>query len=254
MSLSIEQKEWMIKNYDNFTLDEIAKKFKTSRPVIANNAKMLKLKKDYYKSKLNKLLNDSLESFYWVGFLLADGYFSEKYIVLNIANIDRTHLEKYSKFIESKTAITEVLQTCGYSKGKIYVSITNGGKKIIAELRRKFDIHHKKSTNPPNFSKYNFSEIQFLSLFIGFIDGDGCIHDRGRKGKTIQIKLHASWNNNLEFLNSYTHNFFQIPITTTVKTKEYSILSFYKKELLKKLKDFTIKHNLPVLDRKWSKL
>lgn len=50
--------------------------------------------------KLYKLLENSPEAYYWLGFLFADGHFTQSNrLVLSVSIKDKVHLERFIKFI-----------------------------------------------------------------------------------------------------------------------------------------------------------
>jgi len=114
------------------------------------------------------LLNDNNEVYYWLGFLLADGHFSnKKRIVIKIAQKDTNHLEKFAKLLNSKVKIS--------NSSHRYCSVQIQDKINVKILCDKFGINSNKTYNPPTkIFSINNNQLMF-SLIVGFIDGDGCI-------------------------------------------------------------------------------
>lgn len=194
-------------------------------------------------SKIEKLLDETNESYYWIGFLLADGHFDENgRISLTLSTKDLEHLQKYAKFIN-----------CNNIK-------TNDNKCSISTLKRdygktlkdKFDIKTNKTYNPPNkqvFSKINREKM--ISIICGFIDGDGHIYSLSkRKDFAITIKIHSSW---LEILN-----YFSLILigkeSAYINKMGYAYLHIGDTEIIKNIKKEIINLDLPYMSRKWDNI
>lgn len=245
---SQEEDIYLKQYYSLKSIKEIQKVIPKTKYAIEWRSRFLNLKKyDYKINEIKNLLLNDLEAFYWIGFLLADGSFSleKKYprLTLKISIKDLDHLNKFAKFIKT-------------NKVKIYGNICgiSIGKEVINEICEKFDIKPRKTYNPPDFFKYNFTDEQMLSLIIGFIDGDGNI-DVQNNHATIGIGLHASWNNNLNYINNFLHNLFAVSQINAVNTRSnVSILKFSRKRITENMKKFIEDKNLPALSRKWGKI
>lgn len=202
------------------------------------------------------LLNDDLNTFYWIGFLLADGSFSfEDFSVsLGLSIKDISHLSKFAKLCSSK------IETFIRPPSKLIPKVTKFcrtnayHKPSFCSLVDKFDLKKKKTYNPPEISCYNdFSDDLLISLFIGFMDGDGCIGlDRGYIYG--YIGGHPSWTNFTIFLchiiDGYSYNSLRNPSYT----KKGWLRIHLNKQHLTFLKHFISNNNLPVLERKWDKV
>ena len=142
-------------------------------------------------SDLSILLEDTPETFYWMGFLLADGHFEEKRIIVGLSEHDREHLEKFAKYI-NYTGKLSVRKREPHNS--VYLSAMDS--EVVVKLREKFDIKSNKTIEPPKTLKWIPDDL-FLCLMAGFIDGDGSINE-----SSIRIKVHSVWFNILsEFCN-----------------------------------------------------
>src|SRR5690606_7825362 len=58
-------------------------------------------------NKLKNLLNNTDESFYWLGFIMADGYIAKdkSRLEITLCEKDLNHLEKFNKFINNNAII-----------------------------------------------------------------------------------------------------------------------------------------------------
>ena len=97
-----------------------------------------------------------------------------------------------------------------------------------------------------------------MSLFIGFIDGDGCIRNQtSRNDFLLTIHVHKNWYNNILFMENFIYNFFKIPKNkqlTKIGNDGYARVIITNNFIIKQLKIKTIELNLPVLSRKWAKI
>lgn len=195
---------------------------------------------------LQKLLDESLEAYYWIGFILADGSFNhETYrLAFQLANKDKIYVKNLAKFLEFKTPITN--------------RISVQDKNTIPKILEKFDFKHYKTCNPPE-KKFELNDM-LIALYIGFIDGDGCIKKQyKRKDAVLTIKLHATWIKFLEQMEENLYKYFNvIPYRNksrcSINNNGYAKLNITDSNLLKKLKQFTINSKLPIMTRKWDNI
>lgn len=198
---------------------------------------------------LSCLLEETPISYYWLGFLLADGHFGEKHIKLSLSYKDLDHLYKYKNFINYTQEI------------KIYKNIPEIkviDSIIVPKIREKYNICNTKTYHPCDISKICGD---FLACFItGFIDGDGSIQKRVKTLKrpnndntTITIKVHSSWKSNIDYMNKYiTEQTNTKYIESIIDSKGYCRKIFSNNIQQQFLKRMIIQYNLPVLDRKWN--
>ena len=190
---------------------------------------------------LSKLLEESYEAYYWIGFILADGSIEDNRLKITLAIKDKEHLEKFAKFINYDG---EVVVT---SKNQVYIGCKN--VEIIPLLCKKFNILSNKTYNPPEtISKFDL-DLQYC-LLAGFIDGDGCIQNQsnGRKDFSLRIKNHSSWEHILKEFNQLIDNSDKF---VRVKNSGYVELIISNTEILKSFKRKIETYNLPLMSRKW---
>jgi hypothetical protein len=203
----------------------------------------------YYK----KLLSEELESYYWAGFLIADGTHNCGIrIALSLKDIE--HLQKLADYVDRKNPInTYNIKNSSHS----FCYIDLGNKDFGLEYTKKFGWKKRKTYNPPEIDKIPIDKDKFLSWFIGFIDADGCIqYQTGRKDFKISIHLHSSWLEIIKHINNRLNELFDY-----TKIKQPSILKtgFLRYDIacirtIKDLKNFSISKNLPMMERKWNKV
>lgn len=197
---------------------------------------------NYAKRKGNaeRLLMLDNESYYWIGFILADGHISDNRLVVTLSDVDLSHLQKLGKFLSCK-----VKQNF---KGACSISIMN--KTVFSQICSLFEIHNDKTYNPPSLNIFqNLDNNQILSLFAGFIDGDGSIRNlHNRPDFNLQIKCHSSWYFLLEF---FRKSFFSTTGSTKINKQGYAYMSCGNTMILKQFRKKVEELNLPIMRRKW---
>lgn len=184
------------------------------------------------------LLDDNLESYYWMGFLLADGSFGDNRLTFSLKKEDSEHLRKFGNYI-SYTGTYGTSENCD--------SISCKDIDVVNQICEKFEINKVKTYNPPT-TLTKFSEEQNLALLAGFIDGDGCIRNpSNRKDFYLTIKCHSSWEHILKEFNSLICS----DSFTKINNQGYAVLSITNSEYLKNLKRRILSLNIPIMTRKW---
>jgi len=198
------------------------------------------------------LLNDELETFYWMGMLLSDGCFSDESISLSCNDKDLQHIIKFSLYI-NKSYIT-VQNKGGFSKVyKNMISVCAKSKEYFYAISEKFDIKRKKTYNPPDTSKWNFTEDQIAAMFIGFLDGDGCIMIKDKY--CFKFNIHKSWIDVMIFFANVLNNKFKTNLKMPIiSNRGMCWWSVSRIKILTDLKKFIVENNIPANERKWNKV
>lgn len=193
------------------------------------------------KSNLSILLEETPITYYWIGFLLADGNFKDQNLIkCALASVDKDHLEMLQKYLNIKSLRTEKGGSCTVIKAMDH--------EIVPQICKKFDISTRKTYNPPNLSFIKNNDLK-LALIAGFIDGDGCVTGKG-KAYSLTIKCHSSWLKNLDdFAKTINEN-----SSAKINGAGYASFSISNADSLKALKRKVIELKLPVLKRKWDKI
>lgn len=198
---------------------------------------------------IEKLLEDTPEAYYWIGFLLADGHFSrDEKISLELAVVDAVHVERYAKFIGSNVSARK-------KDGKYRTATMN--KSICAMIKTKFDIHPRKTYCPPDMHRYSFSLDLWFSLICGYLDGDGCIkaNTGSPTGQAISFHVHSSWLGVLNVMQDKLEAIFGIRSgVATIDKRGYASLTMCKQQLFIEMKKRAMALKLPLLERKWNKI
>lgn len=210
----------------------------------------IKSKTDPNHYKLKPLYEESCLAYYWMGFILADGYITEQgELKVTTSMKDETHLNKLADFLnvklhyyDQKTALSnDIRRYCKLTcKDVLY------GKRIL----EKFDIKRKKTYNPP--LKIIDNNILFLSLLIGLIDGDGTFSKVNGKCNFIRIEIHKNWTEFLIKIKDKLNSLGLDGIKVKENKRGYVHFLIYRNSNFSFLKDFIIKNDLPTLERKWN--
>lgn len=206
-----------------------------------------------YNHNVEILLKDVHESYYWIGFILADGCITKtNRLMITLSTKDRHHIEKFANYIQYPK-ITDSTSETNYGTA-VYSRVAVQNQKIVSEIKNKYKISNNKT-----YEGYNLNIIpsEFrLSLICGYIDGDGRIGNRTTKGKQfpmISFRVHSRWGSFLEQLYQ------EISIKCNIEPKNHSIskdgyatIHITKTAMMKYLKRHALYNNLPILDRKWS--
>jgi len=191
------------------------------------------------------LLEDTHEAWYWLGFIMADGHIStQNQVVAMVSEKDVDHLEKLAKFLstEVKYPYSKNTDKSGFSSTTPLVRITVADKVLVPKLKAKLNLMHTDKTYNPISFKLVPEDFR-TSFLIGFIDGDGSVSKFGG----IRIENHKSWKVfHDEIIQSY-------PEFNHIKPKENTSKISCGVGLYRELKLYAQNHNLPVLERKWSK-
>lgn len=193
------------------------------------------------KYSLIKLMNDNIECFYWLGFILADGSFYKNRFEFSLQEKDLNHLKLLSNYLDNAPI---------YKKNNSY-KISFNNKKDIEIIKEKFNINSRKTYNPPDFNYYiSYNNELLFSMLFGLIDGDGNININEKyKTYAISITAHHSW------LTFYKNLLDKLNILYNISyTKNVVVLRISKKNEIKKIYTEYQKLNIPKLERKWKKI
>lgn len=244
-----EEKTRLIKNWELLHTDnkELLKKFPNrTLNAIRGKASEMGLNKTLKSSLAFLLDRTNIESYYWMGFLLADGTFNHKgkIVIVDIHEKDKDHLIKLSKHLNT--------QIKTYKKDSCIIARVNcGDVKYFQALVSYWDINSNKTKNPPK-TLPQMSDTEFSAWLIGFIDGDGSIDKSGCSGA---ITVDASWMSILDIIkDKYKLTNLKLRKQTTQFSKNYPARLRLSVSVLKELKTIAIKEKLPCMSRKWDRV
>lgn len=246
---SDEENGWLAKNYYDLPVEELRKNLQgRSWDAIKLRAAKIhcnRATKAYFNTNVKKLLDDSLESNYWLGFLFADGHFSKNgRIQLRLALKDIRHVQKFASYIGGNFRVTATNCSCSI------MDIT-----VVGQIKNKYDIKAKKTYNPISVS--SFVDVdKIFAMIIGFIDGDGNVQKQsGRSDFAIRIKVHSSWIEILAWMTDFLSSQLGINLSKPYINQEgCAIVNWSHRTIIRKLVWFVNEFQLPVLDRKWEQI
>lgn len=258
----------LIENYPNSKFSQMKNLLpQRTKQAIQRMARILSLKKEDQRN-IKFLLSESLKAFYWIGFIFADGWISKNQMLgISVSNKDKEHIQILAD--ELNILAHAYTRKTNFTERHDYVNICVNDRENIPKIMQKFELNERKTINPPNFSNYKFTNEQILSLIIGLIDGDGSISKRKTyyKGKNneyiydsfiLSIQMNYTWKENLEFINKFLHNYFNIKNESNIRIGNRDsntvILQLCKKKLLQNLKFFAMENNIPFMQRKLGKI
>lgn len=194
------------------------------------------------------LLSESLEAYYWAGFIAADGNISHnKQLRITLSQKDIKHLQKFGQFIKCSNFHKRFVNGCEQ------VILTIGDCFLVPKFAKKFDLKHDKTYDPPNLDWLRGNK--FLAFFAGYIDGDGSIKTFSTGRKRLSFTVHSSW---FSILNKFIYKTYKILKLKPskfrgVKTNKlgYAYISLSDTFFMNKFKASLSTLNLPLLTRKW---
>ena len=186
---------------------------------------------------------DTQEKAYWLGFIYADGYVSSSTsysysIGISLAIKDKTHLNKFVKFINGNVPVKDYLQNNAYKANTKYSKLLLSSRMMYDDLVRQGVIEHKTDKLKwPNNLPINL-ENHFIR---GYFDGNGCLTHVNRKRKKSKILFHDYAIKILsteDFLTELYKRIKQTGITTPLK--------FYKRKTFQTVSSLEISGNCNV--------
>lgn len=198
------------------------------------------------KHHIEKLLLDVPESYYWIGFLLADGHLTNARFSVSLAEKDYNHLLKFADYIGYTKRISKRINPIdGWGAGCISYAVYLHDKFYLKQIKDKFDIHDQKTYNPPNPKVFqSMTDDQLTALVAGYIDGDGSIS----MYYNVKIQVHKSWLNVLKYFAQI------IGESSQTYDRDFAYLLNCTTEELKRFKRKCLRLNLPLLNRKWDRV
>lgn len=198
-------------------------------------------------NSLDKLVeNKSLETFYWIGFILADGSFYKNRFEFGLKEDDVCVLEAFAKYINFKGDIKHRNST---KSNRLQFN----NKPSVEKFMKEYGFNYDKTYNPCSFELFkNYSKDQITSLLIGIIDGDGNIQSQGSVySNSITITSHKLWKSFYEDLLK----FLEIDLHISEREDNNCLaIRICKRDYCITLKQFIIDNKLFYFARKWDNI
>ena len=252
-----EQQDLIFEHYESGDFDWLAKKLGKRKKSITEWARKQGLKRKIEvkrRGNLEPLLSGTLESFYWLGFIAADGYIGKNgHLMVSQSIKDRDRVDELAKYL--KTTVYEYKQKTDFSESSFDVFRVNVCDKVIGcKIRDMFNIQEDKPKTYTGISvDFINNENQAASFLCGIIDGDGSLHP----SQNYKIQCHTSWmntfNNLLKKLPQDISDHYSMKISKNPSKKNPYLYIYFKKSASDNIRKFAHNNNIPCSGRKFPK-
>jgi hypothetical protein len=247
--------ELILQNYHDCDLNWLSEQTGQSVHAIQEWARKRGLKRTVNlnrKGDLSALFSETLESYYWLGFIAADGYvYKNGHFMISQSVKDKSLIFKLSKYL--KTSVYKYIsKKGGYRKNdSTTYRINICDKNLGIKLREMFNIQND---SPKTYTGISLDFIknskQAAAFLCGFIDGDGSLN----KSKCYKIECHKSWFTTLSILmNKCPKKFHDFDLSIKKcksKKSAYAVLRLRIKSSTM-IRKFAKKFKLPCSSRKF---
>lgn len=264
----------MLENYETEPKSKILKLLPNrSWNNITHHAQTLKINRlDYYhdttrNTNVDILLNEMNQTYYYIGLLMADGYFTNKKLVFSQSIKSKDMVFNLGKYINCSTIKVDntirdvkILNKATKSNGKVILSMKNAI--IIPKILNKFDIKYEKHNKtktyyPPSINIFkDMCDEKLLAYIIGFIDGDGHISKERNGGNSIIITTHINWLDIINYWGYRLSKIYDIEVSDKSITTHGDIIRFkiYNSKIIKQINQFINDSGLVVNGNKWGRI
>lgn len=255
---TFQETEILKSHFQTFKKEDLQKILNLPWPKIQAKANRIGLKRSrslFKRANLNILLDNSNTSFYWLGFILADGHLSKRgELMMVCAQKDKDHLQNFANYINYGNLSID---------NSNYLRLRTMDREIVPKIKNLLEIDNRKTYNPPDTSVFEkLTDDQFISLFIGYIDGDGHIKkNKNRNDFQMSIRCHVNWSNILKYWCERIYKIFnchqgqkQYSLLKKCENYTYGYLCITKVKVLQGLAKFCIDKQIPFLKRKWGRI
>ena len=252
MAITQEHSKLIFEHYESGDLDWLAKQVNKKKHAIeewANKRGLVRKINIRRNGSLEPLLSGTLQSFYWLDFIAADGYIHKNgHLMVSQVEKDKDTIFRFAKFLN--TSVYEFEQTTTFCKCKQYrVNICD--IKIGRDIRKLFNIQdHLPKTYTGISLDFITNEDQAAAFLSGFIDGDGHLD----KHSTYIIQCDKSWFDTFKILLSKLPKNMQNVYLALIyrKDRDKEFLNFYlRKSASNALVEFVKFNNLECSKRKF---
>lgn len=195
--MTVSEKQFLIDNYQNLTVDEMAERLGKTRNTIFHYAKKLNLKKEK-KDYLSYFKRDcSSEYAYILGWLFADGCIrTQRGVLMTLQEQDALFLKPamLSFYDWSISPFT----VKAYPNNK-YLSFRCNSRVVARFLADEWSLHKKSHFMSDNLYDFLSTEEYKRCFLRGFFEGDGSVHPRETQA-SIAARIDFDWTNILRLL------------------------------------------------------
>lgn len=201
-----------------------------------------------------KMLNGSIESFYWWGYIIADGSIDKNYNIALTCDIkDLEHLTKFATYVNKKVTFKKV-KAFYKDETKTICLVNIANKNLLKPFKEETLNWLGKKTYEPIKLDY-FKTNNLIYFLLGLIDGDGCLYltkkwNGMNEFKNCRIVLHQNWLSFLELLQKEIESKYNIKSIVKLNSRNNAIM-YIKDSEINKILPFL--KNTPFLNRKWNK-
>jgi hypothetical protein len=191
---------------------------------------------------------------------MSDSCVSKQYgrVILATVEEDKNHLQRFADYLGTKMNVVNYKGKTIHNPNPYSVySVAIQFPLVVDSLIKMMDFKPNKTYNPPSseiLSNTLNDREKFLSFFIGFIDGDGCIFKRKEK-VFMRIVNHKSWCGVHKFFIDMLKKYgiYKGVIKPHLSKEGYSWIQISKTKVLKNIYD-SMNKKIPLMGRKWNKL
>jgi len=189
-SLSKEEEEILKSYYSNEPMKSLCKMLNKKPGAIHELARRRGIKRvinETRKGTLEPLFNKSIESYYWLGFIAADGYVAKNgHFMISQSEKDKETIEKMAEYLRSNIYIRT--GKSGFNDNYTSYRINICDKVLGVALNQLFGLKPgEKKTYTPLSLDFIKTQDQAVAFLCGVIDGDG-----SKQGKSYRIQCHKS--------------------------------------------------------------
>ncbi len=244
----------------NDLLQSIANKFNipyNDLLLILNNVSKTRIIKSKYSCNHNFFCKNNENSFYWAGFIAADGCVfnkdDSKTLIISLSEKDYNHLLSFKNIINYNgplhKSITHHSKINAKWKDSIKRTLRISSFQIFEDLKR-FNINPNK-TKTYTFPKWLINHELVNHFMRGYNDGDGSFYfDSSRNRVCFELR------GNVEFLNDYKKilelNFNKKSLVNVTIPDSTAKLKYTGKKIVPQIFDFLYKDATIYLPRKYN--
>lgn len=249
-----DQLDLIKSEYPKGNLDELSKKMGKNKHAISELARKYGIKREIditRNGSLEPLFSGTLESFYWLGLIAADGYVSKRgHFMLSQTEKDKETVDKLANYLSTSIYVMPT-KNCGYNTTNAHYRVNISDIVLGKKLREIFGLSDTDQKTYTGISlDFIKTEEQAVAFLIGFIDGDG---SRDKSG-SYRIQCHKSWYSTFEkLIIKLGKSFGDYRLSVNyVTSRNDSFANFgIRSAGSKQLRKFVIDHNLPASSRKF---